>query len=131
MFYKNKENIENKDKMAENPLLKKFREKYRWENLSEYYKDPKFKILDSLFGNPSSMTKEERKKILDRLLITEEQKEFLLNTYDIDWLIVEDNKPLLLEEKSTSKFTVSRLTVVFFCGDIFSPTSSVADKVSR
>jgi len=50
------------------------------------------------------MNKEEREKVLSSLDINQEQKDFLLSIYDIDWLIIENNRPFLLEEKSTSKF---------------------------
>ena len=69
----------------------------RWECLARYY-GGRGKILDVIFANPLCRD-DERLKILDKLHITLEQKEFLLKVFDIDYIYIQNEKPILIEEK--------------------------------
>lgn len=73
-------------------------EMYRWENLAKYHKNGDVAILDIAFDNPD-LSIEERKGILDRTNLNEAQKEFLLNVYDVDYLVICGKDAYLVEEK--------------------------------
>ena len=91
-----------------------YAEKYRWEwhqgNLSG---------LNEVFKN--DVPPEKRTSILSKLEITNEQKEFLLNTYDIDWLAVVDRKPNLIEDKSASLKRLKGRSLLLSCGYLSQP----------
>lgn len=70
----------------------------RWECLARYFSQEKGKKLDVIFNNPSC-DNGNRITVLNRLELTLEQKEFLLEVFDIDYIYIQDKKPILIEEK--------------------------------
>lgn len=84
-------------------------ERYRWE-----WHTGKLAILNAVFKN--DVTPDMRDSILSRFDLTPEQKEFLLHAYDIDWLVVKDGKPGLVEDKSVGIKRVKGRVLWLPCG---------------
>ena len=72
----------------------------KWECLARHFleKKEKGKILDMIFRNPFCED-EKRNGILNDLDIKDDHKKFLFNVFDIDYLYIQNNKPILMEEK--------------------------------
>ncbi len=87
------------------------KKKYRWEWLGE---DRKGRALNALFKN--NVPPKKRKSILAKLDITPEQRESLLKTCNIDWLVVENNKPILIEEKQVGVQRLKGSSLRISCG---------------
>lgn len=84
-------------------------ERYRWE-----WHTGRLAILNDVFKN--DVTPEMREPILSKLELTPEQKQFLLNAYDIDWLVVKDGKVGLVEDKSVGIKRLKGKTLWLSCG---------------
>lgn len=70
----------------------------KWECLARYFLEKRGKILDAIFDNPLCED-EKRNDVLKNLDINDGQKKFLLNVFDIDYIYIRNNKPILIEEK--------------------------------
>ncbi len=70
----------------------------KWECLSRYFQEKRGMLLDTIFHNPLC-DDNTRMSILNRLDLNNHQKDFLLRVFDIDYIFVVNNKPLLIEEK--------------------------------
>ena len=71
----------------------------KWECLARQYPERQGKILDTIFENP--LCKDEtRIEILNSLELSVEQRSFLLNVFDIDYIYTLNKKPILMEEKT-------------------------------
>jgi len=55
-------------------------------------------MLDAIFQNPSCDYRK-RRKILNKLELSNLQKKFLLKLFDIDYIFIVNKKPILIEEK--------------------------------
>jgi hypothetical protein len=56
-------------------------------------------VLDTIFQN-LECDDDSRRKILSKLKLEDNQSDFLLKVFDIDYIYIFDNKPVLIEEKT-------------------------------
>jgi len=70
----------------------------KWECLSRYFQEKRGMILDAIFQNPNS-SDTTRREILNKLEISDHQKNFLIKVFDIDYIFINKDKPVLIEEK--------------------------------
>ena len=70
----------------------------KWECLARYFLEKRGKILDVIFDNPLCED-EKRNEVLKNLDAKDSQKKFLLNVFDIDYIYIQNNKPILIEGK--------------------------------
>jgi hypothetical protein len=75
----------------------------KWECLERYFRERRGAVLDAIFHNPLC-NDSARMEILNKLDLSNRQKKFLLKVFDIDYLLIVNNKPILIEEKKRLNF---------------------------
>ena len=70
----------------------------KWECLSRYFQEKRGIVLDAIFQNPLC-NDSDRMEILNKLDLSSRQKKFLLKVFDVDYILIANNKPILIEEK--------------------------------
>lgn len=75
--------------------------------------------LNKSFKN--DITPEMRPPILAQYKLTDEQRDFLLSAYDIDWLIIRNGQPGLVEDKSIGVQRLRGSRLQLSCGYLSQP----------